>query len=957
MTPDDKQVPFIREVGPVPGYLDEQDLAMIRFACDEARRLGLELGMQAGAGWSGSGGPWITPKHAYKHLRIAEAKVEGGKEFKWKKPSLGEGEGFVGCVAFKVPPAELAGGKPVTIPEAKKKLGADNMWDLYYEWITDKEKAQAKYKDEAERLAARAIPHAADSGIPADAVVAQADVVDLTPLIAPDGTLTWQAPAGEWKALTATYGINKWGNSQIMAMPSGAGKDVDRTDPEALDCHWKHGIQPVLDRIGDHAGATFKFIQLDSHETGNHTWGARVPERFQKMHGYSILPWLPALTGRIQGSPDRTERFLRDYRKTLEVLSNEGFYAHMTKKCREHGLQFVLQPYCRGTFGGLSSGKCADILQGEFWSAGGAGFAKRSYNLRNHQVLVAASAARTSGRRLVTAESFTSYLSHSMAEYPPTKIKMIGDNAWCDGVNAFWVHEFPLNPYPNLRPGMYFGIWGINFNPNALTWRDQMPAWTQYVARCQALLQAGRYVADFLVHDPSEIAVTLPGDFPFGFRFDIGNDDTLLELRVDKGELVLPAGMRYRCLMLPSEYPHFNYRRLTPEVLSHIAELVKNGATVLGERPLGAWTLANEAEADKTVARLSDELWPGYKEGVKGSHACGKGKVFWGCRPDEWAREAGLAPDFARDAQLPIDFIHYRDDAANADWYFVAHQNGESPVETNVRFRVTGRAPELWNPITGEISDAFGWSEKDGVTEVRLSLPPAGSVFVVFRKPANGRDPAADSPASAASKQATVTVTGPWTVKFDPALGGPAAPVEFKELTPLNEHADPKIKYYSGPAVYSTTVEIPAELIGQGKRLFLDVGRVCHTAGVSVNGQPAGVLWCPPYAVEITSLAQSGKNTLAITAVNDWRNRWIGDEQLPPDVETETPAFGGKTARSPVKFPDWAKRGDKSPTGRILFATYMPWRQNDPLEPAGLLGPVVLRCGGKEEFKRENTRK
>jgi len=350
-----------------------------------------------------------------------------------------------------------------------------------------------------------------------------------------------------------------------------------------------------------------------------------------------------------------------------------------------------------------------------------------------------------------------------------------------------------------------------------------------------------------------------------------------------------------------------------------------------------------------------------------------------------------LRPDLERDNSLMIDFIHRRDDAADADWYLL--QSGEPGriVEADVRFRVTGKIPELWDPVTGEIREAAVWREKDGVTELPMSFPINGAMFVVFRKPSAGREPlvtfspvkaftgvvdsraivlkngkpgvlAFDSGrftgqtksgktvAAEVTAPAPIALDGPWTVSFDPGLGGPAEPVVFEKLTSLHEHTDPKIKYYSGPASYKRTIEIPAAMLGEGRRLMLDLGQVIELAEVRLNGRKIAVAWCPPYAVDLTAAARPGANDLEIIAVNKWHNRWIGDEQLPPDVDTVLPNFGGLN-RTPVRFPDWAKQGKKSPNGRILFSTFMPRTKEDKLGAAGLLGPVTLRGGVEAELK------
>ena len=87
-----------------------------------------------------------------------------------------------------------------------------------------------------------------------------------------------------------------------------------------------------------------------------------------------------------------------------------------------------------------------------------------------------------------------------------------------------------------------------------------------------------------------------------------------------------------------------------------------------------------------------------------------------------------------------------------------------------------------------------------------------------------------------------------------------------------------------------------------------------NLAEVALNGVPLGILWKPPFCLELTSVARPGKNTLEIKVTNLWPNRLIGDEQLPPDREW--------TAANQLKsWPQWLLDGKPSPTGRFTFTT------------------------------------
>jgi hypothetical protein len=111
-----------------------------------------------------------------------------------------------------------------------------------------------------------------------------------------------------------------------------------------------------------------------------------------------------------------------------------------------------------------------------------------------------------------------------------------------------------------------------------------------------------------------------------------------------------------------------------------------------------------------------------------------------------------------------------------------------------------------------------------------------------------------------------------------PAWGGPAA-VEFKELVSWTDRPEEGIRFYSGTATYRTTVAVPDAL--RGRRLALDLGEVRELAEVRLNERSLGVVWSPPFRVDLADALRPGENTVEIDVVNFWPNRIIGDAGLP----------------------------------------------------------------------------
>ena len=270
-------------------------------------------------------------------------------------------------------------------------------------------------------------------------------------------------------------------------------------------------------------------------------------------------------------------------------------------------------------------------------------------------------------------------------------------------------------------------------------------------------------------------------------------------------------------------------------------------------------------------------------------------------------------------------------------------------------FRVAGRIPELWHPDSGRRETMALYRTANGCTTLPIRFDPAGSVFVIFRHADAGADPVADIrhdgkpwpsgdnevadlptlsaagisltawaagdyeiklasgktlSAKAGRLPSPLTLDGEWHLSFPPRLGAPAT-ATFDHLMSWTESSDEGVKYFSGTATCETEVEIPAEYIGDGRRLFLDLGTVKNLAEVWLNGIPLGVLWKEPFRVEITDAARVGKNQLEIRVTNLWPNRMIGDQKLPESQ-------------------------------RITWASVQPYSAGSPLLPSGLLGPVRI---------------
>jgi len=372
-----------------------------------------------------------------------------------------------------------------------------------------------------------------------------------------------------------------------------------------------------------------------------------------------------------------------------------------------------------------------------------------------------------------------------------------------------------------------------------------------------------------------------------GYDYDVITAEALMErATVKDGRIVLPDGMNYRVLVLPER------DQISLPVLNKVAELVKAGATVIGPQPVQGETLADAVKTDAEIRRIAGGLWGGQT---------GSGRVISGKTAREVLAADGVAPDCEFSSAGDFDFIHRT--TGEAEIYFVASRTN-IPSRATVAFRAPGRAPELWNAVTGERGFATTYEEKAGRVSVPLEFAPCGSWFVIFRAPA-AEHPATGKP-NFPVLAPVADLAGAWTVHFDPQWGGPET-VSFASLTDWTTRPEPGIQFYSGTAVYEKTFPVEASQVNS--KLWLDLGEVRELAEVKVNGKSCGVVWCPPWRVEVTGAVQAGENRLTVEVVNFWPNRIIGD------------------ARSP-KAPHYTRTNIRKLTAKT------------PLMESGLLGPV-----------------
>src|SRR6185437_1306634 len=574
--------------------------------------------------------------------------------------------------------------------------------------------------------------------------------------------------------------------------------------------------------------------------------------------------WLPVLTGRVIESTQASEGFLWDFRETLGDMLADYHYDLLTKMLHDRGMGHYGESHEEGRAfigDGMQVKRSNDVPMSAMWTQR-PGVNNEQYGY-DADIRESASVAHIYGQNLVAAESMTA--SSGAYAWSPLTLKPTADKELMMGLNRFVIHTSVHQPLIDKRPGLSLGPFGQWFNRNA-TWAEEAKPWVSYLARSSYLLQQGRFVADIVYFYGEDTNLTdlflhkAPA-IPDGYNFDYINADALVHVLTFKnGELATPSGMRYRVLALD---PHAQHMSLP--VLRKIRELVEAGAIVCGAKPTDTPSLADNSNEFHQIA---DELW-----GSGDGKSVGKGHIYGNQTLGETLAGVHISPDFSYTRPEPdtnLLFVHRK--LADGDLYFIDNRNDRSE-HVSASFRVSGKAAELWHSDTGVIEPASYYATH-GQTTVPLVLSPWQTIFVVFRKTAGA--PSRTLPTVV--ETALANVSGPWQVAFSPDLGAPSS-TTFDSLTPWNENRDQGIKYFSGTATYTRSLEVPASWIKPGARTFLDLGSVKNLADVSLNGKDLGVLWTQPYRVDITSALKRGHNTLEVKVTNGWANRIIGDRQ------------------------------------------------------------------------------
>jgi hypothetical protein len=241
--------------------------------------------------------------------------------------------------------------------------------------------------------------------------------------------------------------------------------------------------------------------------------------------------------------------------------------------------------------------------------------------------------------------------------------------------------------------------------------------------------------------------------------------------------------------------------------------------------------------------------------------------------------------------------------------YFIANR-GEQPFDGWLDLATDAGSVMILDPLTGTTGLVAMRPEKLDAVSVRLQLSPGQSIFM--RALAAKTDGPHWSYWNA--EGASVPLTGTWQIKF--LEGGPELSAIFftNTLASWTTAPDTNAQRFAGAALYTLNFDAPPS---QSDHWRLDLGNVCQSARVRLNGRECGTLFTPPFQTVVEGLKPSG-NVLEVEVSNVSANR-IRDLDR--------------------RGVPWKSYHDIN----FVNLDYRPFdASNWPLTDSGLLGPVTL---------------
>jgi hypothetical protein len=539
--------------------------------------------------------------------------------------------------------------------------------------------------------------------------IALGDIIDVTDhMDSETGELNWSPANGTYTVVRMGYTAT---GQEMPATPDAAySLSVDLFSKSAIDAHFETHLNKVIKALKRYIPDTFYGFEVDSYELGQQNWGGNLETEFFKLRGYSLRPWVLAATGRVIKSAKATEQFLYDFRLTHANMMASNCYGYFSERLNDVGLALLVEPYGDGPFDGLELAAAADIAYGEFWS-------HYTYGSDGYSML-GSSSADFKTMNLLPAEAFTGQPDDTAWTEHPYQLKADGDRMMTFGTNRFYLHSYVHQPVDIAHPGITFGPFGAHFD-RMNTWAEQAVGWNEYLARVSYVMQSSQKVSEigcFTAEEPTASAVVTynaPYYVPLAYQADLFSRSGLLNMTPSDGKATYPSGKAFSLLVFPS------MPSASLEVLAKIKELAEGGVKILLLGPTSPSRSLSLADSDSEVLEMAGELWA----------MSGDGAVITNTTVAEAVVDIGIDPDLTFSSSSNDAAIYYIHKKADKDHIYFVSNGLRRGVDVTLDVQGTG-APEIWDPLSGDISETAIWSQQGGRTLISFQFAPSESIII-----------------------------------------------------------------------------------------------------------------------------------------------------------------------------------------------------------------------------------
>ena len=847
---------------PIKDYMSEEFLSKVSSVLNKAQDFDMVIDINMGSGYT-AGGDFVPLEDNEKTLMSADITVNKS-QISATIPSLGPNymyEQFTPKVPSTVP--ALQWHTMNYMPEKAELI------QLYAAKIVGDE-GDADYK------------------ILDDTVILEQSSVELIDDYNMDeGTFNWECPdvSENWKII-AVYSMPV-GSNPIGTVEVGAEGEtaymVDVLNYAAGINYYENWMEQIESLMPYTEDGTLRAAFNDSFEFfAQRIYSEGVFERFKKINGYDITPYLPVLLkpGADQVAsffvPNRApeysfedaeryevnERINYDYNKAISSKIMDGWYAATNEKLDNTNLLYRQQGY-NPPMDRIKATRYADIPEAE------------NNTVTTNKVIT--SGAYFYDKPITTAETFVFYTDEEGGgnyKMTPEIYRQQADTMIVSGINEMIYHGFP---YVYNDDAKSYGVqnWSAFCSPYsgydiATTFSESDPYWSyikslnQYVSRLQYLMKQGEPSTDVLVYLPlfssetnySYITEMLDNN---GIAWNWINEELIEGASVD-GEKIVVNDKLFDALIIP------NVDSIPISTMNGMNDLSKEGApiavygTVASRQP--SFNNGKFERLDKEVEALAQEV-------------IGRSNSPLIMSEEELISFVAkyVEPEIKYAYNKNLDFVR-RNYAEMGELIFIRN-NSVDTTDFSITLEDNTKYAYLMDAKTGDI---FPVNLENGIIRKELNGLESLVLLLSDNQVFSSNVLSVEEP-FALMETVDETLLDKWILQVDGQVVADATSTG-EEALKLWKDID-VLKYSAEPGIYKSKFYI--EKIDQEDKYVLQLGELYGVPEISVNDSEYVAIPMKPYELDISRLLKEGENSISIRLTVGLRNQLIGYAELGED--------------------------------------------------------------------------